>query len=491
MVLDGVRAANTSLVHQERQTTPHLADFATSATVYEAAYAPSNWSLPSHASLFTGYEVPEHRISVQYDTLEAGHTIWEQLRDDHGYATGLFSQNEFLTADAFGLRRGFETVSGPLTSKWYPFPDARTPVDDPAERDALTDWANLSVSDARPGRSILNHIVDATRQLEQYVGERAGWAPPIGVGPRYRSPARTHTDRFLAWSDSTDRPWAACLNIMDANLLHLPWPTPAKWQTEYQDLILDELDDLQWDFYAGRQPWWKLRALEPRYDSGIHHADAQLSRLLSGLSQRGQLEETLVVITSDHGEGLGERSRVRPQFRVASHTLGVPEHLLHVPLVVKAPDQRSGETISTPVSLTRFPAVVAACLDGAAASFCSDEPVVAAATSGRLYEYVMAQEEWRIGPYLEVLDETLFTGTARVVYRERDDHIRKYITWGDDAATVRITDPTTSERISTTGRAEVEAVFDQITDADVRSTYADPAGIDDATLRRLRNLGYT
>lgn len=490
VVLDGLRAANTSLVDHDRDTTPALADFATSATVYESAYAPSNWSLPSHASLFTGYEVPEHRVMVQYDAL-TGQTIWGRLRDKHGYATGLFSQNEFLTADEFGLNRGFETVVGPVSTRWYPFPSAQTPVADPSQHDALADWSTLSLREPHLVQSFLNHAVDATRQVEYHFRERIGWAPSLSVGPQYRSPARTHADRFLDWSDATERPWAACLNIMDANLLHTPWPTPTTWDSTYQEQILADLDDLQWDFYAGRQPWWKLQALEPRYDVGVRRADTELSRVLSGLSQRGELDETLVVITADHGEGLGERSRVRSEFRVASHTLGVHESLLHVPLVVKNPLQDSGTTVTTPVSLTRFPAVVKASVDGETVSFQSEDPVIAAANHDRLYEYVMSQEEWRIGPYLDVLDEAIFSDTARVVYRKQDGHIRKHATWGDNAATIRILGPVTSERLKIGGRTIVEEVFDQFSDADVKSTYKDPDAVSESTLQRLRELGYT
>lgn len=489
VVLDGIRAANTSLVDHDRDTTPALTDLATSATVYESAYAPSNWSLPSHASLFTGYEVPEHQVVVQYDAF-TGQTVWGQLRDKHGYATGLFSQNEFLTTDEFGLNRGFETVVGPVSTRWYPFPDAQTPVADPSQRDSLTEWSTLSLTKPHLVQSGLNHVVDATRQVEYHLQEYIGWAPSLGVGPQYRSPARVHVDRFLDWSDATERPWAACINIMDANLLHTPWPMPAKWGSTYQEQILEDIEDLQWDFYSGRQPWWKLRALEPMYDVGVHRADTELSRVLSGLSQRGVLDDTLVVVTADHGEGLGERSRVRSEFRVASHTLGIHESLLHVPLVVKKPLQDSGTIVKTPVSLTQFPAVVEAAIQGEKVSFQSDDPVIAAAYHDPLYKYVMGQEEWRIGPYLEVLDEEIFSDTARVVYRKRDDHLRKYVTWGDDAATIRISGSSTSERLKIGERTIVKDVFDQFSDADVKSTYTSADVVDELTLQRLRELGY-
>ncbi|MFB6196932.1 MAG: sulfatase-like hydrolase/transferase, partial [Halobacteriaceae archaeon] len=71
--------------------------------------------------------------------------------------------------------------------------------------------------------------------------------------------------------------------------------------------------------------------------------DAQLGRLLKALDRRNVLDETLVVVTSDHGDGIGERSRVQSGFRVAAHSAGIHESLLHVPLVARFPGQHDGK----------------------------------------------------------------------------------------------------------------------------------------------------
>ena len=110
VVLDSVRAANCSLYGAARETTPYLSRLTDESTVYTQARAPSNWSLPSHVSLFTGLDVHVHRVTV-HDRLRAGHTVFEALAAD-GYATGLFSENGFLTGRDAGPADPFETTVG-------------------------------------------------------------------------------------------------------------------------------------------------------------------------------------------------------------------------------------------------------------------------------------------------------------------------------------------------------------------------------------------
>ncbi|MFB6196931.1 MAG: sulfatase-like hydrolase/transferase, partial [Halobacteriaceae archaeon] len=250
IILDGVRAKNTSLLGHDRQTTPELNSFANSATAYERAFAPSNWSLPSHTSIFTGYQVPEHRITVQYDTLESGHSIWDQLSFEYGYNTGLFSQNEFIAAEQFGLSAGFNTVVGPVSAREYPFQNATDP-----SRIELTGAPSRQqirevVSDSKPLRSLINFATHSLQNTAVRIEDSFVRLPRLPIGPNYRSPAQVHTNEFLDWQASQDGPWAACLNFMDANMMHTPWPAPNQWAGPLQERILREVSNLRWDFHS-------------------------------------------------------------------------------------------------------------------------------------------------------------------------------------------------------------------------------------------------
>lgn len=492
VILDGVRAKNCSLSGHERRTTPHLETLSDRATTYEFAYAPSNWSLPSHTSLFTGYHVPEHGVTVQFDVLKPGHTIWETVRDTYDYDTALFSQNEFISSDQYGLSAGFETVVGRVSTRKYPFQDA-VPPDIGPSGPTFGDFLKAAAHDRTPLRTGVNYLTYALENLGYRLKQTYSSVSSVPVRPRYRSPAAVHTERFLQWHARRDGPWAACLNFMDANTMHFPWPDLGPWADRYQEMIIREINNLRWDFHSGRQPWWKLTAMELGYDDGIRTVDAALGRILDVLNDRDALNDTLVVVTSDHGDALGVHSRVRPRLRLAAHSAGIHERLLHIPLVVRVPGQQRATTVSEPVSLTHFPDVVRKALndDITPGAFSSDGPVVAAAEHDRLYEYVRKHEEWGIGEYLDEVDLSKFSGRARAVYRETEDGVRKYADWGDDVATVQVDDAQHNTRVGTAGTDELDDAFESLTDQDVRESPHDVDDLDEETLSRLRKLGYT
>ncbi len=86
-------------------------------------------------------------------------------------------------------------------------------------------------------------------------------------------------------------------------------------------------------------------AFEDPYDGEIAAADAALESLLAALRRRGDYERSLVILLSDHGEGLGDHGE-------REHGLLLYRESLHVPLVLKLPNQeRSGSTVSEPVGL--------------------------------------------------------------------------------------------------------------------------------------------
>lgn len=492
IILDGVRASNTSLGGHTRPTTPNLEQIAEQATVYRRAYAPSNWSLPSHTSLFTGYHVPEHRVSVQCDTLREGHTVWEYLRDTLGYSTGVFSQNQFITSNEFGLANGFDTIAGPVSARRYPFQDAPTPDDTHHNETLVSRFLRIIQSD-QPVRATINTLCCELENASQRLQSVDHRIPQLPIRPRYRSPAALHADRFHQWQQQQDGAWAACLNFMDANTMHFPWPAPGEWSGIIQQVIYRELQHPRWDFYSGSEPWWKLQALEPWYDEGIRITDAVLGDVYTALERSGALENTFVVVTSDHGDGLGERSNVRSGFRTAAHSAGIHECLLHVPLVVKAPGQDEGIEITTPVSITQFPTAVKEALrtTSRGSLFDTDDPVIAEARHDRLFEYLQSADEWQLNRYANEIDLSQFAGTARAVYEPYQGTVRKSISWGEDTTTVPLTDSPPHGQRATNRPNSVQRTFEQFEQRDVKDSPSELSTIDRSTLNRLRNLGYT
>jgi arylsulfatase A-like enzyme len=472
VVLDSVRAANTSLHGHEHETTPFLEELAEEATVYEQARSPGTWSLPSHTSIFTGYHIVEHGVARARHELEPGHTIFEELAEDHDYATGVFSENTWITDMPVGLKDAFDTIEG---ARNLPFPDAVDP-------------SNFVLSEGQ-GHYVeyLNHCLerdDTLKSLANGVFTKLAWDYPRLLPDRFQSstPARVYGDLFLDWEAECEGPWAACVNFMDGHLPYLPDEEYDEWGGTKLRKLQDEMEDQVWEFNGGQRPWWQRKALEGLYDGTIRQMDAQIERIVRELEARGVLSDTLLVITSDHGEGFGEPSYVRPGARISGHGQGIHEALVHVPLLVKHPGQTTGSRIDDPATLTQFPASVRAAVDNREPQFVPDEPVVVYSDG---LEEPMKE---RANKYCA--DITRFDGEASAVYDGSGTNVKKYISWRDYDAIVRIRDAKIRYRLADEENGRVVSRFDQLTDMDIRTDTDGVEEINTTTRQRLEDLGY-
>jgi len=424
VVLDSVRAHNCSLYGYRRATTPTLETLADESTVYTQARAPSNWSLPSHVSLFTGLETHEHRVTV-HDRLLPGNTVFDTLAD-RGYATGLFTENGFVASHDVGLHDAFETV-------------VTVPDDVPDRFDTTT---------INPG--------------------------PDGF---------YYADAFDAWASAQSGPWAACVNLMDAHRPFEPRAPLDEWGDEAaRELQRDLPTRWEWAFHGGERPYWQLGALESLYDGGIRQADAVLGHVVDRLDKSGVLDDTLLVVCGDHGDGFGQPGRLPDEPAAVSHIVPMHERLLHVPLVVRPPGGGDDRTVDRPAALTAFPDAVRAALHGETpddafareAVYATKQPVTA-----DLRERFEAS----------CADPDPFLASSRAVYTDAPgDAVRKRYYWGDDALYCRI--------IGTGHVTEVESV--SVDSVDVAFTDRDPGvrepldgkQVTDAARAQLAALGY-
>ena len=474
--MDSVRARNTSLHGHEHETTPYLSELAEEATVYEQARSPGTWSLPSHTSIFTGYHVVEHGITRARNKLERGHTIFEELHGE-GYTTGVFSENTWITDMDCGLRDVFDTVEG---ARNLLFPDAVDPSN-----------FVLSEGQGQYAKFLRRCLArdDPLQSLANGVFTKLAWDYPRLLPDRFTSstPAEVYGDLFLEWQANQSEPWAATINFMDAHLPYLPDDEHDRWGGNNLRALQDEMDDQVWEFNGGRRPWWQREALEGLYDGTIHQIDSQIERVVETLRDRGVLDDTLVIVTSDHGEGFGEPSRIRgdrdssqPNARVAAHGAGIHEALCHVPLVVRSPGGDNGDRITEPASLTQFPTIVEETLAGDDASFVPNEPVV---VSSHGLEEPMEERASRYAG-----DLYRFNGDCRAVYETNDGRVQKYLSWREKRRRVDIADVFASWLASNSDDGVVDERFGSISDRMVQTD--SDAEVDEATQKRLEDLGY-
>ncbi|WP_254822459.1 sulfatase-like hydrolase/transferase [Haloglomus halophilum] len=477
VVLDSVRARNVGHLGHPEPTTPHLDAFAERdrAVCYTNARAPGTWSLPSHVSMFTGLHVREHGITDRAQRLQQGHTIWETLADA-GYETGVFSSNPYLTEVDVGLRDAFGTVAGRID---LPYPAAGDPREFVRQHGtgSFLAYVQHCLESDRPAQGLVNGAFEKLERDLPAVAERL----PAGLRPG--TGGDVYADRVLEWTADRTGPWAACVNLMDAHHPYEPRPEFDQWGGERLRDLQSDIDSHAWEFVGGQRPWWQRRALEALYNGAIRQADAAMGDLLGTLADRGVLDETLVVVTSDHGEGFGEPDPSRPGHRAVGHgNGGLAEPLLHVPLVVRYPDGVTPPSVreTPPATLTRFPEVVNGTREGEATSFAPEGPVLAA-TTGLDGPMRSAAAEYvdDIGPH-EAGGDAVYRAT------EEPGVVRKATRIGDTWSTQVVRDALTAYDVDGETATAAEIV-DALTDAGVGEAGGE---VSDAVADRLEDLGY-
>jgi len=297
LVLDTVRADHLSAYGYSRPTSPRLAALCERADRYALARSTAPWTLPSHASLFTGKFPFQHLADAELvDAVfndarplsEEELTLAEALAAE-GYATAAFAANRGYVNERMGLTQGFAT----------------------------------------------------------FVNERH---PGVGM-----------SELAHAWVKARPQgqPFFLFVNYMDAhrpyNVAPVDGPNEAALppaSEENPSALLDALYEQVYGADAPPDPALVRKAIDA-YDRGIANADRGAGELLARLEQDGLLDGALVIVTADHGEYLGEHDLVE-------HSKDVYEPALRVPLIVKRPGQSRGRVIEEPASIADVPGLVLA-----------------------------------------------------------------------------------------------------------------------------------
>jgi len=331
IVWDTVRAGNLSLQGYGRRTTPHLERLAARGVHFKHAFATSPWTLPSHASLFTGRW--PHELSAGWKTpLDEAHPTLAGRLGSLGYDTAGFVANLDYCGRETGIARGFAHYEDYPLGVW----------------EVLTRYVGL-------GRKV-DHLTYAMA-AEILTGRRQGGARPRLPLSKEHARGAADVDRgfldWLSWQRTRGRPFFAFLNYNDA---HTPYEVPddkargfgvrpASW---HDRLVLQ-----QWNILDKlKLPIRDVQMAYDLYDDSIAHLDRRLGLLLDELGRRGVLDDTLVVVTSDHGEHLGDHL-------LFFHGCSLYRQLVEVPLVIVDPKRTpAGRAIAEPVSLRDVPATV-------------------------------------------------------------------------------------------------------------------------------------
>ena len=322
---DTVRADRMSLYGHDLPTTPHLDAFAKDAMVFDRAYAPGMWTLPTHASFFTGLPAQTHGASATYRWLDDRHVTLAERFGEAGWATYAFSSN-LVAGQLMNVMQGFQTQA-------YTY---RPP------------YAQAARSSTRA------KLLPEDRSTEMSPGWVKGgerdqdfWEKAV-----YKDAAPLIGAELLKWIDGRAEeagPFFAYVNFMEAHTPRIPSRSARERILEAERLQRGfEVDqslftEVAWMVGAHDYEPGDMDAIQGVYDATLLDLDDATHTLMNGLRYRGLLDNTIVVVLSDHGESLGEH-------RLLEHRYSVHEPLLRVPFLIRYPASVEAGRRTEPVS---------------------------------------------------------------------------------------------------------------------------------------------
>ncbi len=321
VVMDAVRASSLEVYGCDRPTSPFLRDFAATAATYERAHATSCWTLPSHASMFTGLAPDDHHVGSDRWSLDQvdSPTLAELLRD-RGYTTVAASANPWI-GPAFGFDRGFDT----FLEGWRigALPDLTSDV----LRTGRVSAADRARRIASSGPAAIASAVPGTIMAMRRRGGHTG--------------SGRLTRRLLrAIAAAGDRPVFGFVNLIDA---HLPRRPPARHRAAVG--AVPTPTPHPWEYAGGMAEPPDRTAMLALYHASVRQADEQVGRLVAAVDTISR-RPTTIVITADHGENVCDHG-------LMDHQFSLHQTVLHVPLLVRSADRTAaGSRVSSLVSLT-------------------------------------------------------------------------------------------------------------------------------------------
>lgn len=335
VVMDTVAADHLGLLGYPRPTSNTLVELAGRGIRFDSAQATCSWTLPSHASMFTGRWY--HEISAGWLTpLDGTYTTLAEYLGSQGYATSAFTANYTYCARDSGLARGFTHFQD------HYFPE-------------LTCFKMSAV---------VNRVLEAIQAVEDFLEGPLGFD---GLRPHLkylwhlmdtdRKDAAVVSGEFVDWLSSRrqpDRPFFTFLNYYDA---HYPYQLTPGHMHRFGAVATDNAtrDMIQ------RWPLLDKTALSPKdlafgidaYDECVADLDEQLGVLFDELERQGILDKTWLIVTSDHGESFGEHPGI------FCHGMSLYQSEVHVPLLIVPPGGVSPARVVKPaVSLRDLAATV-------------------------------------------------------------------------------------------------------------------------------------
>ncbi|MCP5044066.1 MAG: sulfatase [bacterium] len=304
--IDTLRPDHLSAYRYARETSPRLSALARAGVIFEDATAHATWTLPAHVSMLTGLDPAAHGVLARADRIQGFHdTLAERLRAE-GYATGAWvgTHRWGFVGARYGFDQGFDS--------YVHFPHARR----------FRTAKLLRLADA-----------EALERLQRGVGN-----------------ARDQIDAVIDWIGiEREAPFFAFLHLYDVHSKWtlLPYEGPAPFRDMFCPGEIEDVDFCDQQACATQRLIHVTLGSRPRpsanqielarclYDGAIAFVDHELGRLFDALEDWGIAQHTIVIATSDHGEGFFEHAS---PLHFTLH-----QEITAIPLIIKGPGVLAGK----------------------------------------------------------------------------------------------------------------------------------------------------
>jgi len=343
ITLDTVRADHLSCYGYGRPTTPNLDKFSREGVLYKNACATASWTLPSHASMFTGKYPTRHGAHYNADSAQPTKSILK-LSEDNITLAEILSEKGYRTAGIIG---------GPLSTSMFGLAQG-------------FDYYNESFLNVQKdiSFSLIYQVVDLFFSLKDFIIQH-------GYSGVKRLASQLNEAAFQWLEKNHEQPFFLFINYFDAHRPYLPPPAYSRdFGKVEKDIIVNSNLGKDSSYATAAEAVilsviMRNHRLTPeekdlfvsRYDGEIRYLDHCLGLFFERLKDLKVYDNTLIIITSDHGEAFGEHYQM-------DHGRTLYEELLWVPLIIKYPstDLRRG-VVEKRVSLVDFFPTILSYLD--------------------------------------------------------------------------------------------------------------------------------
>ncbi len=464
IIMDTTRSDHLSCYGHHRETSPNIDRLAAEGLVFDEAIATAPWTLPTHASMLTGLYPSTHGAHWEHMYLDGSLTTAAELLGERGYQTVGFSNNA-IVSDATNISQGFD--------------------------DFYEGWRGA----------------DRFPPLFSQIGDLV-----YRMADRDDDGARITNDMIRGWFErkyDPDRPFFMLINYFEPHLVYDP---PVQFRRRFiedsgvvrkmRDMNIHTLFRLLTKSSSRGLALSseELHALKTLYDAEIAYLDFRIGELFDYLDERNVRNRTFTILTSDHGENIGEHGFI-------DHQLNVYEPLLNVPLILWYPPliERGGRVPGMVQSVDVYPTILeVAGVDGDETGYPVEGKSLLQIASGRdsrdrtLTEYMSPKNQFgKVQRWAEARGEAAdFLRFDRRLKSIRTDSL-KYI-WASDGGDELYSlekDPAEAVNLVEERTAAVDTLRETLEDwtgslPDILGETGEVPEMDEETRQLLKALGY-